>query len=96
MPHQLQSDLIVANSKGELGEGWIEAVVLGGGLKVVVGVDAGNAGQGKNALLRQEVVELEFAELDVEPTAAGEIIESGKDGFKVESAGIVRGWQHVK
>src|SRR5271163_3742829 len=63
---------------------------------MVVGIDAGNVGEREDALFGQKVIKLEFAKLDVQPTAACKIVETCKDSLKVEGACIVRGWQHIK
>src|SRR5579863_761770 len=57
--------------------------------KVVKLVDAAVAGERKDALLRQKIVELELAELHVEPGTAPEVVEARHDGLKVESTGRV-------
>src|ERR1700687_771175 len=43
-----------------------------------------------------QVIEFKFPELDIEPTASEQIVEAGPDRLKVESAGIVRGWQYIE
>ena len=63
---------------------------------MIVLVEAAGVAQGNNALLGVQVVELELAELDVEPGAAGQVVQAAPYGFKVKRAGVVRGGQDIK
>src|SRR6202022_1175234 len=90
MSHQLHAILVIANTETETS--WFFA----DGLEVAVLIEATSIGQRPNALFREEVVELEFSNFDVQPTAAQQIIEACPNSFEVECAGIVGRRQHVE
>src|SRR5271165_3728798 len=96
VPHHFHAHLVVANPKTKLRKSEVETVVLGGGRKVIVGINAGNAGEGENALFGQQIVEFKFAKLDVKPAGAGQIVKPRKNSFKVKCTGVVRGRQDIK
>src|SRR5208283_4401400 len=89
MAHPLKTILIVADTKS------IESTFRGG-LEVVVGVNARDVCQRQNALFRKQVIQLELAQLEVEPGAPCDVIDASPDRLKVEITAVVGGWQNVK
>ena len=57
--------------------------------EVVKLIDAAVAGERQNAFFRKQIVEFKFAEFDVQPRAAEQVVQPRHDGFKVKSAGGV-------
>src|ERR1700737_4365201 len=90
MTHPLQTNLIITDSEVE------ETAGFRCGLEVIVLINAGLIGKSQNTLFGKQVIEFEFAELDVDPTAAKQIIQAGEDGFEVKGPGVIRGREHVE
>src|SRR6202035_3466573 len=88
VPHQLGAELVVSHFTPDV------AVALR--TEVVELVDATVSRESEDALLREQIVELELAQLYVKPRAAEEIVETRHDGFKVKRGGIVRRRKHVE
>src|SRR6185312_12260023 len=82
MSHPLQSELVVANLPNE--------VAVSDRNEVIELETAATPTKGKPALLGNDVVQFEFSDLDVEPGAAEQVIESRIDRFKVEDRVLIR------
>src|SRR6266481_7901256 len=91
MTRQLRTDLVVSHSKGEGYEGR-RVRKLRDRLEVIDLV-ATVVRKRHNALFRDDIVELELADLDVEPARFQEIAEAYVRGFKCED-GIVSSSRH--
>src|SRR5215472_1918856 len=63
---------------------------------MIVLVAAADVAQGEDALLGMQIVEFEFAELNVQPGGSRQVIQSAPHRFEVEGTGVVRRWQNVK
>ena len=59
--------------------------------EMVVLVKAAIPRERQNALLGNQVIEFEFAELHVEPGTVSKIVETNPDRLKVERSGFIRG-----
>src|SRR5437879_3088119 len=87
MPRELRTDLVV--SKPEVGE----TQCVGHQSEWIRLVGTAVAGEEEEALFRNEVVQLELPELEVDPVVVPQIVEADERGFKVESAGVIGGGQ---
>src|SRR5208337_3442849 len=74
--HHFEPELVVAHLSEDI------AVPLRD--EVVELIDAAVSSEREDALFREEIVELELAQLYVKPRAAKQVIEPGHDGFKVK------------
>src|SRR5260221_12064237 len=61
-------------------------------MKVVVLIEPAVARERQDALLREQVIQLEFSDLEVEPSRIKNIAEADVGGFNVERPQFVRGW----
>ncbi len=82
MSHPLQSELVVANLPNE--------VAVSDRNEVIELETAATPAKRKSALLGNDVVQFEFSDLEVEPGAAEQVIESRIDRFKMEDSVLIR------
>ena len=83
MTHPLEADLVVAESKG--------VACFAHRLKMIVLVSPAKVAEGEDALLGLQIIEFEFADLDVQPGAFQDVIKADKYRFHVKCAGVVGG-----
>ena len=95
MAHQLDADLVIPDSETRIQrESTAEGrIVLFEGGEVIDLIEATLAGKEQHALFGDEVIQLELTELEVEPAAAEDVIETDEGVLEVEGCRFVRGWQ---
>src|SRR5271170_4762227 len=81
MAHQLHADLIVSQSEIVRVSRWNEVIAL---------VAAAVGRQEKESLLRDQVIQLEFSKLEVEPRAALQIIETHEGILEIKRGVFIR------
>src|SRR5579884_2503431 len=82
MSHPLQTELVVTDLR--------EAIVIAYRLEVIKLIETANRRQVFNSLFRNDVIQLEFSELDVQPGALQQVVEAYPCGFKVEGGSRIR------
>src|SRR4029077_5771254 len=86
--HQLKAQLVVSHLA--------EDVVITLRNEVIELVDATVAGKRQDALFREQIVELKFAQFYVHPRAAKQIVEARHYCLKMEGSCVVGGGEHVE
>src|SRR4051812_20406310 len=85
MSRELGADLIVSHSEVDGAPRRLE---------VIGRVGSAGAGKKEEALLRDQIIELELAHLQVQPRAAPEVVEAQVHRLESERAKVVAGEEH--
>src|SRR6266403_2484991 len=88
MPHPFDTQLVIADAKYIR----LRRSRFVQRLEVVVLIEPAVCRQGQNALLREQVVQFELANLDVEPCRIEDIVEPHVCRFNVEGPEFIRRW----
>src|ERR1700741_298342 len=93
MPHPLRTDLVIPDSKSvktfshARRNHWLKMIIL---IKTAV------AREREYSFFGKQVVELKLSNLDVQPAAAQQIVESSPNRFKVKCSRVIRSRQEIE